>query len=189
MTFVDALPEDARPIPGCPTYFLALSGDVYRERRWPSGVLRIQRISPWINGNDRVHVSLWVDGRQTIYSVHRLVALTFVGCEPFPGAIVRHLDGDHRNNIPANLAWGTYAENSADKDRHGRTPRGSRSHNAKLTESDIPTIRQRLAAGRSAASLGREYGVAKIQILRIKHGRTWAHVPAAGREAARRMSA
>lgn len=195
--FVGALPDYARAIPACPGHFITPDGDVFRHRRWPSGTCRIQRIAPWANGSGRLHVSLSVGGRQRIFAVHRVVAAVFIGDAPFPGAIVRHLDGNHRNNAPGNLAWGTHAENSADRDAHGHTCCGSRAPNAKLTESDIPRIRRRLAAGEFASSLGREYGVAKKQILEIKHGRTWKHVPQranvsaayeAGRDAARLAS-
>jgi HNH endonuclease len=66
------------------------------------------------------------DGPRTrTFTVHRLMARAFFG-EPEEGQQVRHLDGDQKNNVIANLAWGTQAENVADKARHG-TLRG-RSH-------------------------------------------------------------
>jgi hypothetical protein len=52
-------------------------------------------------------------------TVHRLVCRAFNG-EPFEGAVVRHLNGDPKDNRPENLKWGTCAENTADIIRHGR---------------------------------------------------------------------
>lgn len=49
--------------------------------------------------------------------VHRLVALAFLG-EP-AGRVVRHLDGNARNNALTNLAYGTSSENNQDTVRHG----------------------------------------------------------------------
>jgi hypothetical protein len=55
---------------------------------------------------------------------------------------------------------------------------GSRMANAKLTESAIPIIRQRSAAGATRASLAREYGVSESTILHIVQGKVWKGVPA-----------
>lgn len=55
------------------------------------------------------------------HKVHRLVLQAFVG--PCPdGQQVRHLDGDKENNNLRNLRYGTGAENTADKVRHGTMP-------------------------------------------------------------------
>jgi hypothetical protein len=51
--------------------------------------------------------------------VHVIVALTFHGPRP-PKAHARHLNGNHFDNRPANLAWGTSRENEHDKRRQGR---------------------------------------------------------------------
>jgi hypothetical protein len=51
--------------------------------------------------------------------IHRLVAEGFICHSPFPRACVRHLDGNPRNNLPSNLAWGTYKDNEDDKRNHG----------------------------------------------------------------------
>lgn len=46
-----------------------------------------------------------------VASVHRLVALTFIGpCES--GLVVDHVDGDKKNNRADNLRYVTYAENT-----------------------------------------------------------------------------
>lgn len=59
----------------------------------------------------------------TQQSVHRLICAAWSGPPPRPDAIVLHRDGDAANNTPANLAWGTPAENQADRYRH-KTERG-----------------------------------------------------------------
>jgi len=55
--------------------------------------------------------------------VHQLVALAFIGPRP-AGMEVRHLDGDRKNNAPANLRYGTHAENIRDQVAHGTTRNG-----------------------------------------------------------------
>lgn len=49
--------------------------------------------------------------------VHTAVLGAFVGPRP-AGMVTRHLDGNPANNHLSNLAWGTHAENEADKKRH-----------------------------------------------------------------------
>jgi hypothetical protein len=43
--------------------------------------------------------------------VHRAVCEAFHGPQPFPKAVVIHLDEDAMNNAPENLRWGTQKEN------------------------------------------------------------------------------
>jgi hypothetical protein len=64
-------------------------------------------------------------GARRTTAVHRLVALVF--CEG-EGEVVRHLDGDKTNNAATNLAWGSYADNEADKVGHGTVPASKRTH-------------------------------------------------------------
>jgi len=49
--------------------------------------------------------------------VHTAVLRAFVGPRP-AGMVTRHLDGNPANNHLSNLAWGTPAENEADKKMH-----------------------------------------------------------------------
>lgn len=52
--------------------------------------------------------------------LHVLILTAFVGPQPFPYALARHLDDDPTNNRVGNLAWGTHAENTEDAIRNGR---------------------------------------------------------------------
>lgn len=56
---------------------------------------------------------------------------------------------------------------------------GSRRASAKLTESDIPTILQRIESGESVSKVARSYNVGVTTISDIWHGRRWKHVPRA----------
>lgn len=73
-------------------------------------------------------VSLCFGGSQKTFHVHRLVCEAFHGPRPFTTAQVRHLDGDQRNNVAANLAWGTAADNMQDRLRHGTNPMANMTH-------------------------------------------------------------
>jgi hypothetical protein len=55
--------------------------------------------------------------------------------------------------------------------------RGERHGNAKLTEADIPTIRQRRRAGETLTVIAADYGVTHVLISQIARGVAWKHVP------------
>lgn len=58
--------------------------------------------------------------------VHRIVCAAFHGPRPFAGAVVRHLNGNSRDNAATNLAWGTFTENNNDTVDHGRNQNARR---------------------------------------------------------------
>ena len=104
--------------------------------------------------------------------VHELVALAFIG--PLaPGQQVRHLDGDRTNNRAANLAHGTALENATDRERHGRTARGERGGNAKLTEEQVKRLRATREAGGNVSREGARMGVSSTTASRASRGVSW----------------
>lgn len=72
-----------------------------------------------------MRIGLCKSGEMKTWCVHRLVADAFHGTGRDHGHVVRHLNGNPRDNRAANLRWGTWAENSADMVRHGRSRKPS----------------------------------------------------------------
>jgi hypothetical protein len=103
--------------------------------------------------------------------VHVLIATAFHGPRP-RGMEVRHLNGNRRDNTPGNLAWGTRAENVADRVRHG-SHRGSKNPRAKLTSQDAAEIRAALAAGELVAHVAKRWGLSATHVYRIRDGAHW----------------
>lgn len=62
------------------------------------------------------------------------------GPKPFEGAEVRHLDGS-KNNRLSNLRWGTFEQNMADRELHGKNFRGEKSPRANHTQEYIDKLR------------------------------------------------
>jgi group I intron endonuclease len=54
--------------------------------------------------------------------------------------------------------------------------RGSRCHSAKLTESDIPTIKRMREAGSTCQEIGDKYSVSRRAVWCIVQGKSWKHV-------------
>jgi hypothetical protein len=74
------------------------------------------------------HVTFSRNGITTTYQVHKVVLLAFTG--PCPGGLqVRHLNGIPGDNRLENLAYGTPAENMADRDHaHMRNYQRNKTH-------------------------------------------------------------
>jgi hypothetical protein len=105
--------------------------------------------------------------------IHQLICEAFHGPAP-AGAEVRHLDGDRDNNHALNLAWGTCAENAADKVRHGTDPAGARNGMARLTAEQVEQMRQlRRDAGLSYRQIGANFGVSTMTAFRAVRGQSW----------------
>lgn len=105
-------------------------------------------------------------------TVSALVLTTFVGVRPVYHEAC-HVDGDNTNDSIENLYWGTHLANMRDRDRHGKTIRGTDVHCAKLTEVEVKEIRK---SASSHASLARQYFVAPATIWSIRNGKKWRHV-------------
>lgn len=92
------------------------------------------------------------------------------GPRPSPSHVIRHLDGDHTNDAPDNLLWGTMKENNADKRRHGTAGIGERHHMAKLTEEQARAI---ILDTRACTVVAKVYGVSHVAVSNIRTGRRW----------------
>ena len=92
-------------------------------------------------------------------------------CDNPPCCNPEHLfEGTQLDNMRDMVAKGRNAP--AEKTRHV----GSAHGRAKLTESQIPEIRQRIARGESKASIARVFGVSDTLIFCIATGKNWTHV-------------
>lgn len=119
------------------------------------------------DGRPRVMLGLGKLEHRWMPFVHTLVLEAFTG--PCPEDMeCRHLDGDRANNVLSNLAWGTKAENEADKQRHGRIRR-------RLTLEQVRDIRRRAAAGESRRAIAKAFGIAHTTVNHIVHRDIWKH--------------
>ena len=135
----------------------------------------------WLLGVDRAlagqmgYGSIYDDGSH--HYAHRISYEVFIGPIPDGMNVLHDCDNPPCCN-PGHLFLGTQAVNIADRDAKGRqrSLKGSKSPNAKLTESDIPKIRSRLARGFSKAEVAEEFRVSRAAIWKIDVGQNWAQV-------------
>lgn len=103
---------------------------------------------------------------------HRYSFEAFKGPLP-PGKLACHTCDNRMCVNPDHIYAGTYADNSSDAVRRGRTLTGSRNHRAKLSEDDVRII---MADGRMFTEIAGDYGVTRTAISAIKNKRTWGHL-------------
>ena len=93
-----------------------------------------------------------------------------------PGLLVLHKCDVPGCVNPDHLYAGTKEDNERDKAERGRSCRGERQHNAKLTEDAVIAIRAGHKAGISQAELSRRYGTGFTNIHEIVKGHSWKHL-------------
>ena len=118
--------EQWKPVPGYEGIYEVSSEGRVRSlpRRGVRGGLMTTR--PGKRGGYLV-VALTRDGRTSTKAVHVLVAAAFLGPRP-PGMQVRHREGNPLDARLVNLAYGTPAENAADKVAHGTNHQLNKTH-------------------------------------------------------------
>lgn len=86
-----------------------VDGELYN----PSGV---RVTGGYSSGGYYRNFSIKIDGRKVFFTMHRLVAYQKFGDALFEdGVVVRHLDGNSKNNLSENIAIGSYSDNEMDK--------------------------------------------------------------------------
>jgi hypothetical protein len=105
------------------------------------------------------------------------------GREIPPGLIAMHSCDNPPCVNPNHISVGTQVDNMRDCARKGRRGpmflEGSKGEDhplARLTESDVLSIRERVASGERSGHVAREFSVSRSTISSIVIGRRWQHV-------------
>lgn len=167
------LPPNTRPVPGRPlragqdgTIWVYHAG----HRRW-------QALTPKRKRGMFI-VQYTADSRRVSAAIGRMVLSAWGQPRPLGMQVVHFPDSDPANNRLENLRWGP--KNAHLIGRRLKAPsarRGSNHPSAKLTEQDIPAIRNLYREGFSATEIADRYSVGQMAILRILRGQRWSHVP------------
>lgn len=159
-----------------PLYTVTADGDVYSYRGYRRAPRKKLAVTWQIakNGAGYAYISLFVDGRPKRCAVHRLVAMAFLSPPADPAAVVvRHLDGNSRNNHLGNLAWGTHKDNAADKRLHNRNLERGRHPMAKLDDAKVEAARAAHRAGYTYKQIAEFLGVGATTIGAIIRNEHW----------------
>ena len=166
--------EEFRPVEGNPRYRVSNMG---RVESYTKGAWREMNYN-LCAGYKRVWLIL--DGDHRAYRVSRLVAQAFI---PNPGnlPLVRHLNGIISENISSNLAWGTYADNAADKKGHPKWV-ASRLSNRSMSPEVVAEARRLRWLGLKKKTIARMFGVPYGTMIHMLNGWTYIHEPEAKSE-------
>ena len=115
----DKLPDDAREIPGFPSYYARPNGEIWRDTiNHPEcvdqpGNCKIIKLKDRFNSVCGYHqVQPYVNGKRKVKYVHRLVLAAFEGEPEGTKNEAHHIDADTSNNHINNLMWVTRLENA-----------------------------------------------------------------------------
>ena len=114
-------------------------------------------------------------GNRKLRSIHSLVAEAFIGPRP-RGTDICHGDGNPTNNATTNLRYDDRAGNMRDSMRNGRTRKGERHWNSKLTEAHVIQIREMRSSGMKLKDIGLALGVSPSTLCSVLSGNTWGWV-------------
>lgn len=121
------------------------------------------------NGYRRLQIG--VNGSFRKESVHRLVAIAFIG--PIPkGMQVNHKNGVKHDNRVENLEIVSAGENN----RHAFKVLGRRTGQEKLGEAEIREIRRLYAEGETQTEISKKFPVTVQTIHSIVHRKSWARL-------------
>lgn len=153
-----------RPIPYAPEYEIDIFGNVFlRGNLQPSAILSDGYFYAKIRTKPK--------------ALHRLVLLAFIGDPPNLDYEACHRDGNRHNNCLTNLRWGTKAENTADKIRHGTHRKKIGARGTKLNKKQILHIKKLGQAGKyTHQAIANKFQVSRQNISAILSNKRWEDI-------------
>lgn len=155
-------------------YLIGEDGFIYSLHFWRG--TRTRKIAFTHDNYGYCRVRLSIDGKRKAYQVHKLIAAQWLPKRPSLHHQLRHLDGNKEHNQASNLVWGTAQDNANDREKHGRTAKGSRNGSAKLTEKDVRKIKRLLFFGKPTATIASLFSITRENVNLIRSGKAWRHV-------------
>lgn len=131
--------------------------------------------TPRRNGYAYVYVGRNADGRKRQRGVHQVALEDHLSRLLRPGEMALH-GCDVKLCVrvgPGHLYPGTHADNMADRDRRGRTTRGTAKPQAKLSPEAIARGHHLRAGGMSYRAIGLDLGVSAPTAWKALTGKTW----------------
>lgn len=169
-------------IPTCPNFRSSIP-----DRFWKK-VLKSEGCWNWMAGHFttpngvKSYGCLWAGDKKS--GTGRMIAAHIISWQLENGSFPKGMKICHKCDNPScvrpsHLFLGTQLDNVRDMIRKGRAnkARGSKHHKAKLTESDVASIRKQRKSGIKRTVLAKKYGVCEHTITQIMNRDIWKHVP------------
>jgi hypothetical protein len=120
----------------------------------------------------RCYVGLSRDNKPIKKRVHLIVAEAFLGPR-HKGVEVCHEDGNPTNNQASNLRFDTHKSNMEDMVHHGRSNRGLKNPNAKMTQEQALQVKRLRLESKTYKTIAAEMGLSFEQVRSVCVGRAW----------------
>lgn len=121
------------------------------------------------NNAGYMQVHLHIDGGTKAFSVHRLVAISFIP-NPYDKPEVNHIDEDKTNNKVSNLEWSTRVDNEL---HSSYRMRGSSNGYSLLSEEQVLEITKMLSDNISQVNIAKHFNISNHTVHKIKVGKNW----------------
>ena len=161
--------EQWKPIDGWEDYAISSIGRVKRLTKG-SGTSAGYIFTPTKNWGQYPAVILSKNRAIKHISIHRLVAITFIGNPPSPKHECNHINGDRTDNHVENLEWVTRSQNCVHAIKLGtmKMPDG-----IKITEAIAQEILDAPKGYGTGARLARKFGLTISHISLIRTRKCW----------------
>lgn len=132
-------------------------------------------IKQYLNRYGYYHVRLYKNKIPKNYTVHRLVAETFIP-NIHNAESVNHIDGNKTNNKAENLEWVSSNENFRKACLAGLIPKGCLNGNSIFNEEQVRFIRDAYKSGYSERRLARVFNTTHDIIDNIVSGKSYSNI-------------
>ena|SRR3990167_487424 len=158
-----------RIVPGYDMYMIDLMGNIYSSCQ--NG---IKKMRARINKSGYLHLGLRKNNKQIDKTIHRLLAITYLGLQEKSSLVVNHLDGNKLNNWIGNLEVTTASQNVLHAHKTGLIQKlfGEDHPRHKLTFIQVREIR-RLLPEQTQKEIAKLFNVSMSMISVIKRNLAW----------------
>jgi hypothetical protein len=169
-------------IPGFEKYACCDQGHIYslEKRAGHYSVARIRKLKATLNKSGYLSIGLRKDGKGHGFTVHKLVALTWIYEKP-EGMEINHKDGNKLNNIPENLEYITHLENIRHAWKNGlrnnfskkisEKVSGEKHYNAKIDDKTFCKLLEDHKNGMKNGALAIKYGIHQTTVSYYTSGK------------------
>lgn len=155
-------------------YNITSNGDLYSLYKNKNKLM-----SSRVDSTGYLRLTLSKNGKETKFSVHRLIALSFIP-NPENKPCVNHINAIKTDNRIENLEWCSYKENLIHAQNLGlmnyQKVQGENHFRSSLKNKDVIDIKAKIKKGVKNCDIAKEYNILSSTVSKIKTGARWLSI-------------